>query len=70
MDPDPAKSALARRFGADVVDLRAGEEVLQIAERVFLGAGNGRGSDHGGDRQQRTRQHRRRGCAASAGESC
>jgi predicted dehydrogenase len=33
VDPDPEKSALARRFGADVVDLRAGEDVLRVAER-------------------------------------
>jgi predicted dehydrogenase/threonine dehydrogenase-like Zn-dependent dehydrogenase len=31
-DPDPAKSALARRLGADVVDLGAGEDLQKIAQ--------------------------------------
>jgi predicted dehydrogenase len=39
VDPDPMKSALAQRFGADVVDLRAGEDVLKIAERFSKGQG-------------------------------
>jgi predicted dehydrogenase len=39
VDPDPAKAALARRFGADIVDLAAGEDVLQIAERFSAGRG-------------------------------
>jgi predicted dehydrogenase/threonine dehydrogenase-like Zn-dependent dehydrogenase len=39
VDPDPAKSALALRFGADVVDLRTGEDVLKIAERFSVGQG-------------------------------
>ena len=39
VDPDPAKSALARRFGADVVDLHAGEEALKIAKRFSAGQG-------------------------------
>jgi predicted dehydrogenase len=39
VDPDPEKSALASRFGADVVDLRAGEDVLQVAERFSNGQG-------------------------------
>jgi len=39
VDPDPAKSALARRFGADVVDWQAGEDVLKIAERFSAGLG-------------------------------
>jgi predicted dehydrogenase/threonine dehydrogenase-like Zn-dependent dehydrogenase len=39
VDPDPAKSALAQRFGADVVDLRAGEDVLKVAERFSAGQG-------------------------------
>ena len=39
VDPDPAKSALARQFGADVVDLRAGEDVLKIAEQFSAGEG-------------------------------
>jgi len=39
VDPDPAKAALARRFGADVVDLQAGEEVLKVAERFSAGQG-------------------------------
>jgi predicted dehydrogenase/threonine dehydrogenase-like Zn-dependent dehydrogenase len=39
VDPDPGKSALARRFGADVVDLRAGEDVLGIAEHFSAGEG-------------------------------
>jgi predicted dehydrogenase/threonine dehydrogenase-like Zn-dependent dehydrogenase len=39
VDPDPAKSALALKFGADVVDLRAGEDVLKIAERFSAGQG-------------------------------
>jgi predicted dehydrogenase/threonine dehydrogenase-like Zn-dependent dehydrogenase len=39
VDPDPARSALALRFGADVVDLHAGEDVLKIAERFSAGRG-------------------------------
>jgi predicted dehydrogenase/threonine dehydrogenase-like Zn-dependent dehydrogenase len=39
VDPDPKKSALALQFGADVVDLRAGETVLQVAERFSEGQG-------------------------------
>jgi predicted dehydrogenase len=39
VDPDPAKSALARQFGADVVDLGAGEDVLKVAERFCAGQG-------------------------------
>ena len=39
VDPDPEKSALALQFGADVVDLRAGESVLQIAEQFSEGHG-------------------------------
>ncbi|MEA3108218.1 MAG: hypothetical protein QOI88_2823, partial [Gammaproteobacteria bacterium] len=39
VDPDPGKSALARRFGADVVDLGAGEDVLRKAERISRGMG-------------------------------
>ncbi len=39
IDPDPEKSALARRFGAEVVDLRAGEDVLRIAEGFTAGRG-------------------------------
>ena len=31
VDPDPAKSDLARQFGADVVDLRAGQDVVRLA---------------------------------------
>jgi predicted dehydrogenase len=39
VDPDPDKCALARRFGADVVDLRAGEDVLKAAEQFSSGQG-------------------------------
>jgi predicted dehydrogenase len=39
VDPDPGKCALARRFGADVVDLRAGEDVLKAAEQFSSGQG-------------------------------
>jgi predicted dehydrogenase/threonine dehydrogenase-like Zn-dependent dehydrogenase len=39
VDPDPGKSALARRFGAEVVDLGAGEDVLRKAERFSRGMG-------------------------------
>jgi predicted dehydrogenase len=39
VDPDPDKCALAKRFGADVVDLRAGEDVLAAAEQFSLGQG-------------------------------
>jgi len=39
VDPDPAKSALAKRLGADVVDLHAGEEVLKIAESFSAARG-------------------------------
>ncbi|HWS68380.1 MAG TPA: bi-domain-containing oxidoreductase [Steroidobacteraceae bacterium] len=38
-DPDPAKSALARRFGADVVDLGAGEDLLRTAQAFSGGRG-------------------------------
>ena len=39
IDPDPGKSALARKFGADVVDMGAGEDALEIAERFSAGQG-------------------------------
>jgi predicted dehydrogenase len=39
VDPDPEKCALAQRFGADVVDLRSGEDVLRAAEQFSLGQG-------------------------------
>jgi predicted dehydrogenase len=39
VDPDPERAALARRFGADVVDMRAGEDVLKVAERFSAGRG-------------------------------
>jgi predicted dehydrogenase/threonine dehydrogenase-like Zn-dependent dehydrogenase len=39
VDPDPAKTSLARGFGADAVDFRSGEDVLKIAERFSLGQG-------------------------------
>ena len=39
VDPDPAKSALARQFGADAVDLRTGEDVMKIAEQFSAGEG-------------------------------
>ena len=39
IDPDPGKSALARKFGADVVDIGAGEDALEIAERFSAGQG-------------------------------
>ena len=39
VDPDPAKTALARRFGADVVDPDAAEDVLKSAESFSAGQG-------------------------------
>jgi predicted dehydrogenase len=39
IDPDSARTALARRFGADTVDFSAGEDVLKIAERFSAGRG-------------------------------
>ena len=39
IDPDSARAALARRFGADTVDFSAGEDVLKIAERFSAGQG-------------------------------
>jgi predicted dehydrogenase/threonine dehydrogenase-like Zn-dependent dehydrogenase len=39
VDPDPEKAALALRFGADVVDLGAGEDVLKIADQFSAGRG-------------------------------
>jgi predicted dehydrogenase/threonine dehydrogenase-like Zn-dependent dehydrogenase len=39
VDPDPRKRELARRFGADVVDLDRGEEVLEVAESFSHGQG-------------------------------
>jgi predicted dehydrogenase len=39
VDPDPRKADLARRFGADVVALERGEEVLAVAETFSQGLG-------------------------------
>lgn len=39
VDPDPAKSALAKRFGAEVADVSAGADVLQIANAFSEGQG-------------------------------
>jgi predicted dehydrogenase len=39
VDPDPAKTLLAKHFGADVVDLSAGEDVLKAAESFSAGEG-------------------------------
>lgn len=39
VDPDPAKSALALRFGAAVVDLGAGEDVVKAAQQFTGGQG-------------------------------
>ncbi len=39
IDPDPAKTALARRFGAATVDLGAGEDPMAAAERFARGRG-------------------------------
>ncbi len=39
IDLDPGKLALARSFGADVVNLGAGEDVVQAAERFSRGRG-------------------------------
>ena len=39
IDLDPAKLALARSFGAEVVDLSAGEDPVQAAERFSRGRG-------------------------------
>ncbi len=39
VDPDAEKCALALRFGADVVDLHAGEDVLEVAQRFSAGQG-------------------------------
>jgi predicted dehydrogenase/threonine dehydrogenase-like Zn-dependent dehydrogenase len=39
VDLDPAKSALALRFGAEVVDLRAGEDVVKAAQQFTGGQG-------------------------------
>ena len=39
IDPDREKCMLARRFGADVVDMQAGEDVLKVAEQFSLGQG-------------------------------
>jgi predicted dehydrogenase/threonine dehydrogenase-like Zn-dependent dehydrogenase len=39
VDPDPRKGALARGFGADVVAMERGEEVLAVAESFSHGRG-------------------------------
>jgi predicted dehydrogenase/threonine dehydrogenase-like Zn-dependent dehydrogenase len=39
IDPDPAKTELARRFGADVVALERGEDPLAVADAFSSGAG-------------------------------
>src|ERR1700722_11515937 len=39
VDPDPARAALARRFGADVVDMHAGGDVLAAAVSFSDGRG-------------------------------
>ena len=39
IDFDPGKLALARSFGAEVVNLNAGEDVMQVAERFSRGRG-------------------------------
>ena len=39
IDPDPTKTALARRFGADVVALERGEDPLAVADAFSGGAG-------------------------------
>jgi predicted dehydrogenase/threonine dehydrogenase-like Zn-dependent dehydrogenase len=39
IDPDPAKTALARRFGAQTVDLDRGEDPLAVAEAFSRGRG-------------------------------
>lgn len=39
IDPDPRKLALARRFGAEVVDLSAGQDPISVAEQWSAGAG-------------------------------
>jgi threonine dehydrogenase-like Zn-dependent dehydrogenase len=39
IDPDPTKTELARRFGADVVELERGEDPLAVAEVFSGGAG-------------------------------
>lgn len=39
IDPDPAKAELAQRFGADIVDLRRGEDPLAVAAGFSEGQG-------------------------------
>ena len=39
VDPDPVKSALAAQFGADVVDLGAGEDAVKAAQQFSKGLG-------------------------------
>jgi predicted dehydrogenase len=39
IDPDPARLAMARRFGAETVDLSAGEDPVAAAERFSRGRG-------------------------------
>jgi predicted dehydrogenase/threonine dehydrogenase-like Zn-dependent dehydrogenase len=39
VDPDPVKLDLGRRFGAHVVDLSTGQDVLQLAEEFSAGEG-------------------------------
>lgn len=39
IDPDPSRVALARQFGAEVVDLSAGDDPLQVAHSLSRGRG-------------------------------
>jgi predicted dehydrogenase len=39
IDPDPSRAALARRFGAEAIDLAPGEDAMQAALRFSRGVG-------------------------------
>jgi predicted dehydrogenase len=66
VDPDPKKCVLARQFGADVVDMSAGEDVLKAAEQFSSGQGIdgvliAAATDSNGPVEQAARMCRQRG---------
>jgi threonine dehydrogenase-like Zn-dependent dehydrogenase len=54
IDLDPAKLALARQFGAETVDLAAGQDPVAVGRRLLPRARGGCGHHHRRHPQQRT----------------
>ena len=54
LDFDSEKLAMAREFGAETVDLAAGEDPVATAEKVLTRPWGGRGDCDGGQQEQRT----------------